>query len=137
MSLRTIRNGMEVIIASDTSGETTYVFNSTGTLTSDANPVTDNEIQFDLGAGEATDILRVLNVNTTTNLSQDAVTLTFGTAGTLALPVGTTATVATDQLTLMNAAINFTTSIPVSYTHLRAHETLRYLVCRLLLEKKK
>ena len=25
--------------------------------------------------------------------------------------------------------------IPVSYTHLRAHETLRYLVCRLLLEK--
>ena len=27
--------------------------------------------------------------------------------------------------------------IPVSYTHLRAHETLRYLVCRLLLEKKK
>ena len=25
---------------------------------------------------------------------------------------------------------------PVSYTHLRAHETLRYLVCRLLLEKK-
>ena len=25
----------------------------------------------------------------------------------------------------------------VSYTHLRAHETLRYLVCRLLLEKKK
>ena len=28
-------------------------------------------------------------------------------------------------------------SLPVSYTHLRAHETLRYLVCRLLLEKKK
>ena len=26
---------------------------------------------------------------------------------------------------------------PVSYTHLRAHETLRHLVCRLLLEKKK
>jgi len=25
----------------------------------------------------------------------------------------------------------------VSYTHLRAHETLRYLVCRLLLDKKK
>ena len=25
----------------------------------------------------------------------------------------------------------------VSYTHLRAHETLRYLVCRLLLEKTK
>src|SRR5450756_797416 len=29
------------------------------------------------------------------------------------------------------------TSIPVSYTHLRAHETRHDLVCRLLLEKKK
>ena len=28
-------------------------------------------------------------------------------------------------------------SLPVSYTHLRAHETGRNLVCRLLLEKKK
>ena len=28
-------------------------------------------------------------------------------------------------------------SQPVSYTHLRAHETDSYLVCRLLLEKKK
>ena len=27
-------------------------------------------------------------------------------------------------------------SLPVSYTHLRAHETDSYLVCRLLLEKK-
>ena len=27
--------------------------------------------------------------------------------------------------------------LPVSYTHLRAHETGRNLVCRLLLEKKK
>ena len=32
---------------------------------------------------------------------------------------------------------SFLTSTSVSYTHLRAHETLRYLVCRLLLEKKK
>src|SRR5665647_3750403 len=30
-----------------------------------------------------------------------------------------------------------TQSYPVSYTHLRAHETDSYLVCRLLLEKKK
>ena len=30
-----------------------------------------------------------------------------------------------------------TGSEPVSYTHLRAHETGRNLVCRLLLEKKK
>ena len=29
------------------------------------------------------------------------------------------------------------TYIPVSYTHLRAHETKANLVCRLLLEKKK
>ena len=29
------------------------------------------------------------------------------------------------------------TNVPVSYTHLRAHETDSYLVCRLLLEKKK
>ena len=28
-------------------------------------------------------------------------------------------------------------SIPVSYTHLRAHETVLDIVCRLLLEKKK
>ena len=28
-------------------------------------------------------------------------------------------------------------TVPVSYTHLRAHETLMNLVCRLLLEKKK
>ena len=29
------------------------------------------------------------------------------------------------------------TGAPVSYTHLRAHETVLDLVCRLLLEKKK
>ena len=40
--------------------------------------------------------------------------------------------------TLMLSAADFTAgSVAVSYTHLRAHETLRYLVCRLLLEKKK
>src|SRR5664280_3015001 len=31
----------------------------------------------------------------------------------------------------------FDTYVPVSYTHLRAHETVLDLVCRLLLEKKK
>src|SRR5680860_1140997 len=34
-------------------------------------------------------------------------------------------------------AVGMATNIPVSYTHLRAHETDSYLVCRLLLEKKK
>src|SRR5680860_871342 len=34
-------------------------------------------------------------------------------------------------------ALPMLTMMPVSYTHLRAHETDSYLVCRLLLEKKK
>ena len=39
---------------------------------------------------------------------------------------------------LSSLVANLSTSIkPVSYTHLRAHETDSYLVCRLLLEKKK
>src|SRR5664279_412525 len=33
--------------------------------------------------------------------------------------------------------VDFMVSGPVSYTHLRAHETDSYLVCRLLLDKKK
>eukprot|EP00658_Telonema_sp_P-2_P015218 TRINITY_DN15850_c0_g1_i1.p1 TRINITY_DN15850_c0_g1~~TRINITY_DN15850_c0_g1_i1.p1 ORF type:complete len:154 (+),score=13.44 TRINITY_DN15850_c0_g1_i1:150-611(+) len=33
--------------------------------------------------------------------------------------------------------LNLVTLVPVSYTHLRAHETPEHLVCRLLLEKKK
>ena len=37
------------------------------------------------------------------------------------------------QLESFKQANNF---FPVSYTHLRAHETLMNLVCRLLLEKK-
>ena len=32
--------------------------------------------------------------------------------------------------------LGYITRIAVSYTHLRAHETDSYLVCRLLLEKK-
>ena len=37
---------------------------------------------------------------------------------------------------LLSITVN-TSDPPVSYTHLRAHETGRNLVCRLLLEKKK
>ena len=33
--------------------------------------------------------------------------------------------------------VGFPRIVPVSYTHLRAHETVLDLVCRLLLEKKK
>ena len=36
-----------------------------------------------------------------------------------------------------NAAPKMHSTIAVSYTHLRAHETSLHLVCRLLLEKKK
>src|SRR5664279_6101372 len=52
----------------------------------------------------------------------------------------------TESMTTTNAApglgspagaLNPLAVEPVSYTHLRAHETDSYLVCRLLLEKKK
>src|SRR5665213_1441982 len=42
-----------------------------------------------------------------------------------------------DRATKMHFKIVFITFYSVSYTHLRAHETGRNLVCRLLLEKKK
>ena len=38
-----------------------------------------------------------------------------------------------EGLTLLGAAVF--DDVPVSYTHLRAHETPEHLVCRLLLEK--
>ena len=46
------------------------------------------------------------------------------------------------QFTNNNRDVDYTSQfdpsyIPVSYTHLRAHETVLDLVCRLLLEKKK
>ena len=40
-----------------------------------------------------------------------------------------------DQLKLV--VLGLDQAMPVSYTHLRAHETVLDLVCRLLLEKKK
>src|SRR5680860_1772734 len=45
---------------------------------------------------------------------------------------------AADILTSTSLSFTFSRRVwPVSYTHLRAHETDSYLVCRLLLEKKK
>ena len=38
---------------------------------------------------------------------------------------------------LLVFGVIFLGAIPVSYTHLRAHETVLDIVCRLLLEKKK
>ena len=37
---------------------------------------------------------------------------------------------------LVKEAVQLRELVPVSYTHLRAHETVLDLVCRLLLEKK-
>ena len=42
-----------------------------------------------------------------------------------------------DGNTLLHCAVRSGSLATVSYTHLRAHETDSYLVCRLLLEKKK
>eukprot|EP00658_Telonema_sp_P-2_P002799 TRINITY_DN11034_c0_g1_i4.p2 TRINITY_DN11034_c0_g1~~TRINITY_DN11034_c0_g1_i4.p2 ORF type:complete len:102 (-),score=9.02 TRINITY_DN11034_c0_g1_i4:41-346(-) len=42
-----------------------------------------------------------------------------------------------DDLVLRESVYPYSALIPVSYTHLRAHETPEHLVCRLLLEKKK
>mgnify|MGYP003380231618 CR=1 FL=1 len=50
-------------------------------------------------------------------------------------PTITPADNATCTLPALNATINAINA--VSYTHLRAHETVLDLVCRLLLEKKK
>ncbi|WP_460413950.1 helix-turn-helix domain-containing protein, partial [Staphylococcus aureus] len=41
-----------------------------------------------------------------------------------------------DKVFELAKALNVNEAWPVSYTHLRAHETLSDLVCRLLLEKK-
>src|SRR5665811_1640325 len=71
-----------------------------------------------------------LRVDQWTAQAQDRATLrvlqaTFGPSGVRS--------VASDALVF----VNFSRSFPVSYTHLRAHETVLDLVCRLLLEKKK
>eukprot|EP01016_Furgasonia_blochmanni_P006048 TRINITY_DN1240_c0_g1_i3.p1 TRINITY_DN1240_c0_g1~~TRINITY_DN1240_c0_g1_i3.p1 ORF type:complete len:110 (+),score=30.49 TRINITY_DN1240_c0_g1_i3:2-331(+) len=51
------------------------------------------------------------------------------------IPLNTTA----NQIFTSNRGdeVQYNPHVPVSYTHLRAHETDSYLVCRLLLEKKK
>ena len=41
------------------------------------------------------------------------------------------------QIAELDRVLRITDAVAVSYTHLRAHETGRNLVCRLLLEKKK
>ena len=51
----------------------------------------------------------------------------------MALDAGTTS----NRCILFNEKGEMCSVAPVSYTHLRAHETDSYLVCRLLLEKKK
>ena len=46
-------------------------------------------------------------------------------------------TIVNVRVSVLFEASNTVTTTAVSYTHLRAHETGRNLVCRLLLEKKK
>ena len=56
----------------------------------------------------------------------------------LMAPVAANADSAFTSTTTLGGNAFFTVgSVAVSYTHLRAHETDSYLVCRLLLEKKK
>src|SRR5680860_1781129 len=54
-------------------------------------------------------------------------------------PPGVNGTVSANTVSLSpgNRCVTKNGCISVSYTHLRAHETDSYLVCRLLLEKKK
>ena len=52
-------------------------------------------------------------------------------------PDGNTIYIQSNQVSLIALDINSVTIKSVSYTHLRAHETVLDLVCRLLLEKKK
>mgnify|MGYP003376824912 CR=1 FL=1 len=42
-----------------------------------------------------------------------------------------------DSIVSVHISADMSATVPVSYTHLRAHETVLDLVCRLLLEKKK
>ena len=85
------------------------------------------------------------------NVNQDEVTLTGSLNVTVRLePIGKFvapfngkvvategAASATSSLRIVPLPWASTTAAPVSYTHLRAHETVLDLVCRLLLEKKK
>ena len=62
---------------------------------------------------------------------------TVGAGGVISgMTPGTSYDVVADDGSCSSGPATFSVD-PVSYTHLRAHETLRYLVCRLLLEKKK
>src|SRR5665647_3554068 len=58
-----------------------------------------------------------------------------GTGGLISM-VGVV-TIHNGHITDLRYYYSHTSKEPVSYTHLRAHETDSYLVCRLLLEKKK
>ena len=82
------------------------------------------------------------------NTGEGTLTLTGFNAGTGALSYSYTLNAAQNQpgatestdtiaLTVNDLAGGSNTGNPVSYTHLRAHETVLDLVCRLLLENKK
>ena len=59
-------------------------------------------------------------------------------SGTIVITYSQTVTAKANAVESKTNAVNAADNTnPVSYTHLRAHETDSYLVCRLLLEKKK
>ena len=74
-------------------------------------------------------------------VAPDEALRTWGSRLTRAIPLDELLLQLTESLrksmTLSSAEIFTGASGPVSYTHLRAHETVLDLVCRLLLEKKK
>src|SRR5450756_1926977 len=57
--------------------------------------------------------------------------------GMVTKPIGTPAAAKTRPASSVPASLPSGVTVPISYTHLRAHETRHELVCRLLLEKKK
>ena len=61
----------------------------------------------------------------------------FPTLGTFLWYLATRVFYTTTEYPTKYCVVEILSNIPVSYTHLRAHETREDLVCRLLLEKKK
>ena len=84
--------------------------------------------------GEATVLALSATVSEAQKLDPEADALADSDESTTETQVGHDGDGTTGNVTI---ALDGSDTEAVSYTHLRAHETLRFLVCRLLLEKKK
>ena len=109
--------------ADDYNSSATFQQTGTGIL----NPAYNNNNTF---AGDISSI--GTNTNLTLGAGGGTVTINGSSAQTI---TGNTAFAFNIRRFVMNNGVAGLT--PVSYTHLRAHETVLDLVCRLLLEKKK